>query len=92
MKRCFSNLNVLLDVMLERPGAPIAAQIWAALEKKRGEGYVPAHGLDDCLLRCLSHAGRVHSRSGQVDGLMRAFAVAPGQRGCSTPRADSRLA
>jgi predicted nucleic acid-binding protein len=76
MKRLFLDLNVLLDVILERPGAPMAAQIWAALEKKRGEGYVPAHGLTTVFYVVSRAQGRAFAKRA-VDGLMRVFAVAP---------------
>jgi predicted nucleic acid-binding protein len=76
MKRLLLDLNVLLDVILERPGAPIAAQVWAALERKHGEGYVPAHGLTTVFYVVSRAQDRAFAKRA-VDGLMRAFAVAP---------------
>jgi hypothetical protein len=45
VKRLLLDLGVLLGVVLERAGAPVAAQVWAALERGRGRRFVPAHGL-----------------------------------------------
>ncbi|MBI5510533.1 MAG: PIN domain-containing protein [Deltaproteobacteria bacterium] len=76
MKRLLLDLNVLLDVILDRAGAPVASEVWAALESRRGEGYVPAHGLTTVFYVVARARGRAFARLA-VDGLMRAFAVAP---------------
>jgi predicted nucleic acid-binding protein len=76
MKRLLLDLNVLLDVILVRSGAPVAAAVWAALERKHGEGYVPAHGLTTVYDVVSRAQGRAFGRRA-IDGLMRAFAVAP---------------
>ena len=45
MKRVLLDVNVLLDVLLERsPHASAAAALWAAIERGAGAGLVPAHG------------------------------------------------
>jgi predicted nucleic acid-binding protein len=76
MKRLLLDLNVLLDVVLERPGAPVAAQVWAALERGRGRGYVPAHGLTTVFYVVSRAQGRAFARRA-TEALMQAFAVAP---------------
>ena len=44
MKRLLLDLNVFLDVILDRPpDADVAAALWAAIE--RGQDMVPAHGV-----------------------------------------------
>ncbi len=45
MRRLLLDLDILLDVVLEREHAPAAARVWAALETGRGQGVVPAHGI-----------------------------------------------
>ena len=46
MKRLLLDLNVFLDVILDRPpDADVAAALWAAIERGQGYGMVPAHGV-----------------------------------------------
>ena len=76
MKRLLVDLNVLLDVILDRPGALIAAQVWAALERKHGEGYIPAHGLTTVFYIVSRAQGRAFARRA-LEGLLQVFSVAP---------------
>jgi predicted nucleic acid-binding protein len=80
MKRLLLDLNVLLDVVLERPGAPVAAKVWAALERGRGQGYVPAHGLTTIFYVVSRAKGRAFARRA-TEALMQAFAVASVDQG-----------
>ncbi len=46
MKRMLLDVNVVLDILLDRkPHAAGATAVWAAMEKGLGEGYLAAHGL-----------------------------------------------
>lgn len=46
MKRVLLDVNVLLDVMLDRrPHAETAAAVWAAVEEGYAEGYISAHAV-----------------------------------------------
>jgi predicted nucleic acid-binding protein len=46
VKRLLLDLNVFLDVILDRPpGADVAAALWAAIERGQGHGTVSAHGV-----------------------------------------------
>ena len=46
MSRFLLDLNVLLDVLLDRsPHAAAASALWAEIERGRAEGFVPAHGV-----------------------------------------------
>ncbi|HEV8609010.1 MAG TPA: PIN domain-containing protein [Thermoanaerobaculia bacterium] len=46
MKKLLLDVNVVLDVLLERPGhAGSAAVLWRAVEGGAAVGYIPAHGL-----------------------------------------------
>jgi predicted nucleic acid-binding protein len=46
MKPLLLDLNVILDVLLDRPpSADAASALWAAIETGQGRGLVPAHGL-----------------------------------------------
>lgn len=46
MKRILLDVNVLLDVLLDRPPhATSASQLWTAVENGRVAGLIPAHGV-----------------------------------------------
>jgi predicted nucleic acid-binding protein len=77
VKRLLLDLNVFLDVILDRPpDADAAAALWAAIERGLGHGMVPAHGVTTifCLLEKARDAA--FAREG-VERLIAVFAVAP---------------
>ena len=76
MKRLLIDLNVLLDVILDRPGAAVAGRLWAALETGRGEGFIPAHGVTTIFYIVARAQGRAFAMQA-TDGLLRVFSVAP---------------
>ena len=80
MKRLLLDLNVILDVVLDRAGGPIAAQVWAALERGRGRGYVPAHGLTTVFYIVSRAQGRAFARRA-TEAMMQVFEVAPVDQG-----------
>lgn len=46
MKKILLDINVILDVLLDRkPHATASAVVWAAVETGQAKGWVPAHGL-----------------------------------------------
>jgi len=46
VKPILLDLNVILDVILDRPpGADAASALWAAIENGLGRGMIPAHGV-----------------------------------------------
>jgi predicted nucleic acid-binding protein len=46
LKRILLDVNVLLDAVLDRvPHAEAATKLWAAVERRRVTGLVPAHGV-----------------------------------------------
>ncbi len=46
MRRLLVDLNVILDVLLDRhPHVEAAARVWAAIEAKRVAGFVPSHAM-----------------------------------------------
>ena len=76
MKPLLLDLNVILDVILDRPrGAEAASALWAAIENGRGRGMIPAHGVTTIfyLLEKARDAG--FARDG-VDRLLQVFGVA----------------
>lgn len=75
MKRLLLDLNVLLDVILDRPEAPTAAALWSALEKGGGEGYIPAHGITTIYYVLAKSKDRRFARRG-VEALLTVFSVA----------------
>ncbi len=46
MRRLLLDVNVVLDVLLDRePWSASAAALWAAVEARRARGLIPAHGV-----------------------------------------------
>lgn len=75
MKRLLLDLNVFLDVILDRREADVAAALWAAIEEGRGHGMVPAHGVTTIFYLLQKARGEAFAREG-VEGLVRVFDVA----------------
>ncbi len=77
MKRLLLDLNVILDVILDRPpGADVAASLWAAIERGQGHGMIPAHGVTTIFYLLEKARGATFARDG-VERLIRVFRVAP---------------
>ena len=77
MKRLLLDLNVFLDVILDRPpDADVAAALWAAIERGKGQGFVPAHGVTTIFYFLEKARGAPFAREG-VERLIRVFSVAP---------------
>ena len=77
MKRLLLDLNIFLDVLLDRPPhADIAAALWAAIERGQGQGMIPAHGVTTVFYIIEKAKGAAYARSG-VEDLVRVFGVAP---------------
>jgi predicted nucleic acid-binding protein len=77
VKRLLLDLNVFLDVILDRPpDADIAAALWAAIERGQGQGMIPAHGVTTIFYLLEKSRGAAFAREG-VDRLIRVFNVAP---------------
>lgn len=46
MNRLLIDINVVLDVLLDRqPHVEASAALWAAVENERVEGWIAAHGV-----------------------------------------------
>ncbi len=76
MKRLLLDLNIVLDVVLDRAEAASAARLWAALERGKGRGFVPAHGVTTIFYLVSRAQGAGFARRA-TDGILRTFAVAP---------------
>ncbi len=77
MKRLLLDLNVFLDVLLDRsPDADVAAALWAAIERGEGRGMVPAHGVTTIFYLLEKARGASFARQG-VERLIHVFGVAP---------------
>ncbi len=77
MKRLLLDLNIFLDVILDRaPHADVAAALWAAVERGEAHGMVPAHGLTTIFYILEKAHGRTFARQG-VERLIGVFEVAP---------------
>jgi len=76
VKRFLLDLNVILDVILDREESVAAAQLWALLERGKGRGFVPAHGVTTLFYLVARAQGASFARQA-IDGMLRVFAVAP---------------
>ena len=77
MKPILLDLNVILDVILDRrPCADAAAALWAAIEGGRGRGLIPAHGVTTIFHLIEQARGAAFARDG-VERLIGVFGVAP---------------
>ena len=77
MKLILLDLNVILDVILDRaPGVDAAAALWAALESGHGRGLIPAHGVTTIFYLLEKARGAAFARDG-VERLLGVFGVAP---------------
>jgi predicted nucleic acid-binding protein len=73
VKRLLLDLNVFLDVILDRPpDSDVAAALWAAIERGRGHGMVPAHGVTTIFYLLEKARGAALARDG-VERLIRVF-------------------
>jgi predicted nucleic acid-binding protein len=75
VKRLLLDLNIVLDVVLDRAEAASAARLWAALERGKGRGYIPAHGVTTIFYLVSRAQGAAFARRA-TDGILRTFAVA----------------
>lgn len=76
MKRVLLDLNVLLDVLLDRePHVAASAAFWATVEEGRVEGLVAAHGFTTIFYLVARHRGRDDARRVVAD-LLAVFGVA----------------
>ena len=77
MKTLLLDLNVVLDVILDRqPGVVAAARLWAALERGEGRGVLPGHGLTTIFYVLEKSRGASFARQ-SVERLLTVFGVAP---------------
>lgn len=77
MKSLLLDLNVILDVILDRrPDAHAAAALWGAIEGGQGRGLIPAHGITTIFYLIEKARGGAFARKG-VERLISVFGVAP---------------
>lgn len=77
MKTLLLDLNVVLDVILDRqPGVVAAARLWAALERGEGHGRLPGHGITTIFHLLEKAKGAAFARQ-HVERLISLFGVAP---------------
>ena len=77
MKRLLIDLNVVLDVLLDRrPHVVAAAKVWEAIETGKPQGLLPAHAFTTIHYLAARARGRAFARR-TIDDLLRVFDVAP---------------
>ena len=77
MRRLLLDLNVVLDVLLERkPHVEPAAALWAAIESGRADGLLPAHGFTTIHYLARQARGPRFARQ-TLEDVLRVFGVAP---------------
>lgn len=77
MKRLLLDVNVVLDVLLERsPHQETAAALWAAVETGRGRGVLAAHAVTTIHYLVERNRGRRVARQA-VEALLTVYEVAP---------------
>jgi predicted nucleic acid-binding protein len=77
VKRLLLDLNVILDVLLDRrPHVDAAARVWAAVESHAAIGLVPAHGLTTIHYLVERERGTREARR-VVEALLGIFQVVP---------------
>lgn len=76
MSRLLLDLNVVLDVLLDRhPHAGPAAALWAAVERGRAQAFLPAHGFTTIHYLARRARGAKFARD-TIAGLLHVFSVA----------------
>jgi predicted nucleic acid-binding protein len=76
MKRILFDVNVLLDVLLDRkPYAEASAAVWAAVETGMAEGLLAAHAVTTIHYLVRKETGAAKAR-GIVSAILRVFGIA----------------
>jgi predicted nucleic acid-binding protein len=79
-KRLLLDVNVMLDVLLDRrPFADAASAVWALVERGVAEGYISAHAITTLHYLNARDVGAVTARE-TADALLTVFDVAPVDR------------
>ena len=77
MKRFLVDLDVVLDVLLDRePHVSVSAALWAAVERGAAEGWIAAHGVSTAFY-LVSKAKTTRLAHRVVRDLLSVFRVAP---------------
>jgi predicted nucleic acid-binding protein len=76
VKPLLLDLNIVLDVILDRPpGAEAASALWAAIETGQSRGLIPAHGVTTVFYLLEKARNAAFARNG-VERLLGVFGVA----------------
>jgi predicted nucleic acid-binding protein len=77
MKRILADVNVILDVLLDRkPNAEVSAAVWAAVETGTVEGLLSAHAVTTIHYLIRKEKGTA-SAKGILSAILSVFGVAP---------------
>lgn len=76
MKKILLDINVVLDILLDRkPHVTASSVVWTAVETGRAKGWVPAHGLTTIHYLVRKARGAAAARR-TVESIMKVFDVA----------------
>lgn len=77
MKKLLLDINVILDILLDRtPHAAVSGAVWAKIEKGEAKGYIPAHGVTTIYYLIVRDRGAQVARQA-LEGIVHVFEVAP---------------
>ena len=75
-RRLLLDLNILLDVVLDREEAAAGVRLWVLLETGHGRGFIPAHGVKT-IYYLVARAKSSEFARQAIGALMSVFRVAP---------------
>jgi len=77
MKKLLLDINVVLDILLDRkPHAAVSGAVWARIEKSEAKGYLPAHGATTIFYLIERDKGAKVARQA-LEAIVRVLEVAP---------------
>ncbi len=77
MKKLLLDINVILDILLDRkPHAAASGAVWATIERGEAKGFVPAHGVTTIYYLIERDRGAQVARQA-LEGIVQVLEVAP---------------
>lgn len=77
MKKLLLDINVVLDILLDRkPHAAVSGTVWAKIEKGEAKGFLPAHGVTTIYYLIERDRGARVARQA-LEGIVQVLEIAP---------------